>query len=257
MSSEPLAYAALVSAKGDARPERQSSWSRFGPFRAASEHPKGWNTRRGGTPEGVASRASEAPGSAGDGARNYCRLTFAGFVLLHLGCQAYRARTDSAIPEAGFEATPWLVAALLLGVWLPFAVFAARELGRSRLNLPPLGAERALSMVEPLALLVVLLFALAHGIQFAWPLLTGALNGSDLRSELIAALSGTHSGIPVQAAAYVCAVGASAFYAVRQVQKTWLATRPALARSTVALGVLSYLLGSYAVIRCASGTIFP
>jgi hypothetical protein len=248
MSSEPLAYAALVSAKGDARPERQSSWSRFEPLR---------NTRRGGTPEGGPSPASAAPDSAGARAQNYCRLTFAGFVLLHLGCQAYRARTDGAIPEAGFEATPWLVAALLLGVWLPFAVFAGRELGRSRPSPPTLRAERALARMEPLALLVVLLFALAHGIQFAWPLLTGALTGSDLRPELIATLSGTQWGVPVQAAAYLCAVGASAFYAQRQVQKTRLATRPALARSTIALGVLSYLLGSYAVIRCASGTILP
>jgi hypothetical protein len=58
------------------------------------------------------------------------------------------------------------------------------------------------------------------------------------------------------AAGYLCGVGAAAFFAARQVLEALPGSAPrALARASVALGVLAYLLGSYAVIRCASGVI--
>ncbi len=60
----------LVSVKGDARPERQSSWlSSLARVRRA-----------------LASLARPV------------QLSFAGFVLLHFAVQAYRAGTDSALP---------------------------------------------------------------------------------------------------------------------------------------------------------------
>jgi hypothetical protein len=151
------------------------------------------------------------------------------------------------------------VAAALLAIWLPFVAFAGRELSRPlpRASLSGVAEERALAVVEPLALVLVVMFAFLHGAQFAWPLLTGNLTEGDLRPELIATLSGTQRGVPVQAIAYLCGVGASSFYALRQAKKTALAARPALARGLLALCLLSYLLGSYAVIRCASGAILP
>ncbi len=188
-------------------------------------------------------------------------------MLLHLACQAYRAHSAGALPEAGPESAPWFVAVVLLAVWLPFFVFATRELflpsaqrGEAEPEPEPAqtrAQQRALARVEPAALVVVLLFALLHGTQLAWPLLVGRLLAGDVRPELIALLSTTHSGLPLQAMAALCAVGAASFYALRQLQKAFPDARPALARGLVASGVLSYLLGSYAVIRCASGSLFP
>jgi hypothetical protein len=229
-----LAYAALVPAKGDARPERQSSWL---DARLRADLGRSWN---------------------------YVRITFASFVWLHSLIQAYRAGSAGAVPEPGFEAEPWLVALVVLGVWLPFLIFAGTELvalGRVSPAEPALARPRvqqkALEKVEPVALLVVLAFALLHAAQLAWPLLVGRLLPRDVRPELIAILSSTRSGLPLQAIAALCAVGAASFYAVRQLQKVFPDARPRLARGLVALGVSSYLLGSYAVIRCASGSLLP
>ena len=108
-----------------------------------------------------------------------------------------------------------------------------------------------------MALLVVLAFALLHGAELVWPLLSGRLLAEDVRPELVAILSSTHRGLPLKASAALCAVGAASFYALRQAQKAFPGARPALARSLVALGVSSYLFGSYAVIRCASGSLLP
>ena len=185
------------------------------------------------------------------------RVGFAGFVLLHLSCQAYRAFSDSAIPSAGLEVQPWFVAALLLLVWLPFLVFAGRELKRVRLAASASAEQRALAVVEPFALLVVLAFAVLHGVQVVWPLLSGTAAPEDVRPELIASISATRAGIPVQAIATLLSVGAASFYAVRQVLKALPEAPRSVRRGLVSLGVLGYALGSYAVIRLASGAILP
>ena len=227
-----MAYAALVPVKGDARSERQSSWLR--------------------------TRIGAEVGRC----RNYVRISFAGFVLLHSLVQAYRAASAGALPEPGLEAEPWLVALVLLLVWLPFLIFvgserflpgtvAARQPARAQAQ------QRALDRIEPLALLIVLAFALLHTAQLAWPLLVGRLLAEDIRPELIATLSSTRSGLPLQAIAALAAVGAASFYAVRQLNRAFPDARPTAARGLVALGVASYLLGSYAVIRCASGSLLP
>jgi hypothetical protein len=224
-----------VSGKRDALPERQSSWlSALGHVRSRLLVP----------------------------ARTL-QLSFGGFVLLHLSAQAYRAYSDGALPEAGFEQAPWLVGALCLLFWLPFSVLSLRKLTRSfvRSSAPAAptmtGQERALAVVEPLALALVLLFGTVHGALMAWPLLGGSLTGADLRAELVAALSSTWRGLPAQGIAYLCAVGAASFCAGRLTLAALPAARPALARTVVGLAVLSYLLGSYAVIRCGSGSILP
>ena len=221
-----------MSAKGDARPERQSSWP--------SPESGPWS----------AFRVRSA---------NYARLAFACFVLLHLACQAYRASTDGPIPQPGLELQPWFVSAVLLGVWLPFAVFVGRGLLNSsfRSNPSAPGQERALAVIEPLALALVLLFVAVHVAGIAWPLLSGSLADQDVRPELIASVSATYRGVPLQAVVYLGAVGAASFYAVRQTLAVLPKARPRLARGVVALGVVAYLLGSYAVIRCASGAILP
>jgi hypothetical protein len=220
--------------KGDARPERQSSWR--------SARLQAWRGR----------------------GRNYVRITFAGFVLIHFLVQAFRAGTSGALPGPGLEAAPELVAVVLLAVWLPFLFFAAAELmglGRAGEDGSPSAApeaqQRALEKIEPLSLLVVLAFALLHGAHFAWPLLSGHLLIEDVRPELIAVLSSTRRGVPLQATAALCGVGAASFYAVRQLQKAFSVARPVLARGLLVLGLCSYLLGSYAVIRCASGSLLP
>jgi len=220
----------LVSAKGDARPERQSSWA-FAPVRARLAR-----------------------------ARRYVRFTFAGFVLLHSLLQAYRAATAGALPEPGPEAEPWLVLLALLFVWLPFLVFAGVELATPREAVPlqaTRARQRALERLEPAALLVVVAFSLLHLTELAWPLLVGRLLPVDVRPELVELLSSTRSGVPVQAIAALSGVGAASFCAVRQLQKALPDARPALARVWVAAGVISYLFGSYAVIRCASGSLLP
>jgi hypothetical protein len=222
----------LVSVKGDARPERQSSWP--------------------SSLRGVRERLERLA--------RPLQLSFAGFVLWHFCGQAYRARTDGALPEAGFERTPWLVAGLFFSLWLPFSVLGVRQLSRSfvRGSLRAVhGQARALAVVEPLGLVIVLLFGSVHGVLMAWPLLTGSLDESDVRAELVAELSGTWRGLPVHGIVYLCAVGATAFCAARLTLALLPAARPGLARAVVSLAVLAYLLGSYAVIRCGSGSLLP
>ncbi len=188
--------------------------------------------------------------------------SFAGFVLLHFSLQAYRAYADGALPESGFERSPWLVGALLLLLWLPFTVFGVRRLSRSFTRgwltaTATDGQERALAIVERLSLAVVLLFGAAHGLLMAWPLLSGSLDQADLRSELVAGLSSTWHGFPVQAIVYLCAVGATSFCAARLTLAALPAARPGLRRAVVGLAVFAHLLGSYAVIRCGSGSLLP
>jgi len=221
-----------VSAKRDARTERQSSWLR---------------SRRGGR-EWLAVSARPV------------QLGFVGFVLLHFAGQAYRAFSDDALPESGFERTPGFVGALLLLLWLPFTVFGVCQLSRAsargRLSAKS-GQERALAVFEPISLAIVLLFGSVHGLLMAWPLLSGSLEASDLRPELVADLSSTWRGLPVHAIVYLGAVGAASFSAARLALALLPGARPALARAVVSLAVLGYLLGSYAVIRCASGSLLP
>jgi hypothetical protein len=226
-----LALVSGVSAKRDARPERQSSWlSSLGRVRARLE---GWS--------------------------GPLQLSFAGFVLWHFSLQAYRAHTEGALPESGFERAPLFVGALLLLLWLPFTVFGVRRLAGcfKRGWLPAAGQERALAVLEPLALAIVLSFGTVHGALMAFPLLSGALAETELRAELVAGLSSTWRGLPVQGVVYLCAVGAAAFCAARLILAAGSTTRPGLGRAVVALAVLGYLLGSYAVIRCASGSLLP
>jgi hypothetical protein len=216
-----------VSVEGDARPERQSS----SVLKALLS-----NTRR------------------------FARPAFAIFILAHFAVQALRAGADDARPEPGLEQQPWFVAALLLLVWAPFALLAGHELRRA-LRGTPLPAqtdrERALAGAERLSLLVVVLFTVAHVAHLAWPLLRGELAAADLRPELLLTLSTTNHSLPVQGIVYLCGVGAGSFYAVRQALASLSGAPRALTRAVVALGVLSYVLGSYAVIRCASGQILP
>jgi len=226
-----LEFVSGVSGERDARPERQSSWPSIA----------------------RALRARLA------GAARPLQLSFAGFVLWHLAGQAYRAYTDGALPAAGFERTPWLVFALLLVLWLPFSVFGLRKLSRTFTHerLPAAGQARALAVVEPLSLAVVLLFGSVHGLLMGWPLLSGALDQADLRAQLVADLSSTWRGLPLEGSVYLCAVGATAFCAARLTLALLPAGRPSLSRTVVGLAVLAYLLGSYAVIRCGSGSLLP
>jgi hypothetical protein len=221
-----------VSAERDARPERQSSWQ----------------SRLHGARTMLA------------GISRPLQLSFAGFVLLHFSVQAYRACTEAALPSAGLERKPWFVAGVSLLFWLPFTVFGVRKASRwaSRSRLKALeGQARALAVVEPVALAIVLSFGGVHGALMAWPLISGALDGADLRAELVADLSGTWRGIPVLGIAYLGAVGATAFCAARLTLALLPTKHPGLSRLVVALAGLAYLLGSYAVIRCGSGSLLP
>jgi hypothetical protein len=88
-------------------------------------------------------------------------------------------------------------------------------------------------------------------------LLDGSWVAADVRPELILSLSSTYRGVPLQAIAYLCAVGAGSFCAVRQALAAFPAAPRSVARAIVGLGILGYVLGSYAVIRCATGPILP
>jgi hypothetical protein len=213
--------------------------------------------------------ARSEPSSSGAGGpsrllsacERYAGLGFAGFVLLHCAGQAFRARSDGALPSAGLELAPALVAGILLLVFGPFAVFAWAELRRRGVakNATTEDAKaRALSTLEVLTLVIVLAFTTWHVTQIAWPLLLGTFAKSDVRPELIALLSSTWWGIPLPAAGYLCGVGSSSFYGARQALRAFPEAKPrAQARTVVALGVLTYLLGCYAVIHAASGVILP
>ena len=192
--------------------------------------------------------------------RVFGRLAFAGFILVHLAFQAFRATGDAARPEPGLEVEPWFVAALLLVIWLPFALFAGHQLrawlsGTYVRETAP--RARALAVAERLALLALSAFALAHCAEIAWPLFSGQTSAADVRPALVLSLSSTSHGVPLHAALYVCGVAAASFYATRQVLAVKNAAPRRLARAIVALGVLAYLLGSFAVIRCSGGQIFP
>lgn len=219
-----------MSVEGDARPERQSS-----------------------SPSSLLAALLSKT-------RRFARPAFALFVLAHLAVQALRAHGDGARPEPGLEQQVWFVAAVLLLIWAPFALLAGHELRRvlsgARLTAHT-DRERALAVAERLSLLVVVLFTVVHVAHTAWPLLSGNLADADLRPELILTLSTTNHGLPMQGALYLCGVGAGSFYAVRQALASLAGASRRAARAVVALGVLGYALGSYAVIRCASGQIFP
>jgi len=222
----------LVSAKGDARAARQSSWL--------------------SSPGGTEAKLARAAGPL--------RLMFAAFVLVHLALQAWRAHTASALPEAGFEQAPWLVGALLGLLWLPFTAFGLLTLSRSltRREWASLrGQARALAVIEPISLAIVLVFGALHGVTLAWPLVRGAFDALDVRAELVATLSSTWRGVPMNALGYLCAVGAAAFCAARLALASLPARGPALVRAVLTLAVGAYLLGSYAVIRCGSGSLWP
>lgn len=187
------------------------------------------------------------------------QLAFAAFVFLHLACQGYRAATERVLPEAGHESQPWLVGSVLLAVFLPFVLLTwplLREM-RRRARGASDPQQRALAALEPVARAIVLVFLLLHVATFAWPLCFGSLNVAELRSELIAALSSTRSGLPLYAIGYLVAVGAAAFDATRQARAALPLAAAKVIRTVIALGVLTYVLGSYAVIRCASGSIWP
>jgi hypothetical protein len=219
-----------VSVEGDARPERQSS-----------------------SPSSLRSASLS-------NVRRFARPAFAIFVLVHLALQAFRAHADATRPEPGLEQEPWFVAAVLLVVWLPFALLAGHELRRAPFFARLPGQDdrtRALAVAERLSLLVVVLFTLVHVAHTAWPLLAGSLADADLRPELILMLSTTSHGVPLQGIIYLCGVGASSFYAARQALTALPGAPRAVTRAVVALAVLGYALGSYAVIRCASGPILP
>jgi hypothetical protein len=219
-----------VSVEGDARPERQSS-----------------------SPSSLRSALLSQ-------VRRFARPAFAIFVLAHLAIQALQAQADASRPEPGLELEPWFVAAVLVVVWLPFALLAGHELRRA-LSFARRPAQndraRALAVAERLSLLVVVLFTVAHVAHTAWPLLAGSLTDADLRPELILTLATTNHGLPVQGILYQCGVGAGSFYAARQALAALPGAPRAVTRAVVALGVLGYALGSYAVIRCASGPILP
>jgi hypothetical protein len=104
---------------------------------------------------------------------------------------------------------------------------------------------------------IVLVFGWLHWLLLSWPLISDAFDESDVRAELVAGLSSTWHGLPLQGIAYLCAVGAGAFCAARLTLALLPAARPALSRAVVSLAVLGYLLGSYAVIRCGSGSLLP
>ncbi len=182
-------------------------------------------------------------------------------MLWHSSCQALRAPDDAARPSLGFELEPWFILLVLAAVGLPFGVLALHELGRlapdARRAPVPAGSARALAVAEQLALLILVPFTLVHVAETAWPMVNGSLAETDVRPELILLLSSTSHGLPLHAIAYLCAVGAASYYATRSARAAFSAAEPGVARGLVALGVLTYLLGSYAVIRCASGEIFP
>jgi hypothetical protein len=218
-----------VSVEGDARPTRQSS-------EAAPER------------------------HALPALRTFGQVAFAVFILFHLAVQAFRATVDAARLEPGLETQRWFVAALLLVIWLPFALFAGIEQRTwlTRTDARETAAHaRALGFAERLALLVVIGFTLAHGAECAWPLLAGEIASADVRPELVLALSSTSHGVPIHAALYVCGVAAASFYATRQMLAVTGAASRAITRAIVTLGVLAYALGSFAVIRCSGGQIFP
>lgn len=208
---------------------------------------------------------SEAPSSLAVPARvlevcdRFGGLVFAAFLALHLALEAARAAADGALPHSGAEAEPVVVGAVSLVLVPPFAVFAGRRLARPLLAASK--AERSLAVLERLALGVALGFLLAHFVHCAYPLLNGSFDPSDARPELIASLSGTVLGLPLVAVGYAFGVGAACFVATRAALSS-LARAGSVAatsarRAVVALGVLAYLLGSYAVIRCATGAFWP
>jgi hypothetical protein len=184
------------------------------------------------------------------------RLGFAGFVWVHLALQAYRAHDARAFPEPALESHPALVALGCL-LWVPFLIVSLPELYHVRKRvLPDAARERTLAIVEPVAIAATVLFALVHAGQYALPLLTGAALPEDVRPELVAALSGTWLGFPLEALSYLLALGCASFCAVRQAARA-LPARPEVSRILVLLGVLGYVLGCYAVVRVASGTLWP
>lgn len=210
---------------------------------------------------------SEVPSSAAryfarvrTSCERYAGLGVAGFVGFHLAWQAFRASRDGALPDAGFETEPGFVLAMLLVIWVPFCISSWGKLSPNRRLRSPGTTEKAqaLAVLTLFTHWLVLLFLALHLTQVVWPLLDGEQTPGDARPELVALLSSTQHGAPLVAAGYLCGVGAASFFGVREVLRALgPAPKPRYARGAILCGVLAYLLGSYAVIRCAGGVILP
>jgi hypothetical protein len=168
----------------------------------------------------------------------YAPALLVALVLVHFAAQAASALG----PRTGarwHETRLWALFACVC--WSICLAHATRTTLRA--PIPAAARERALSMAERAATAVVLVFALGHGLGFAWRTLSGELLASELRPALIAALSSTTAGVPWPAAAYLSAVGCAAFLVAR--------------RAPVVLGLCACALGVYAVVEFATGSLLP
>ena len=202
-------------------------------------------------------------------------VPLAGYLVVHLLTQASalggpraHATWASAEPRVG-----WL--ALELGcIYLPLVLHVG--LGLRHLTRPPeVPIQASLEatpgavpsslerLIQPASGGVLLIFLVAHVLEFRVPLWTGALAPSDYYPELCASLSSTRwGGIPLVAIGYLLGLGAAALHGAHGLYHGALrlglvaAPRRRLwASCCSALGLGLFGLGALIVIDLATGSV--
>jgi succinate dehydrogenase/fumarate reductase cytochrome b subunit len=202
-------------------------------------------------------------------------VPLAGYLVVHLLTQASalagpRAHVTWASAEARWS---WLALEMVC-IYLPLVLHVG--LGMRRLarppevpapawpDEPPAAAPSSLGrLIQPLSGGMLLIFLVAHVLEFRVPLWTGALAPSDYYPELCASLSSTRwGGIPLAAIGYLLGLGAAALHAAHGLyhgalrlglvaaprQRPW-----AICCSTLGLGLFG--LGALIVIDLATGSV--
>ena len=193
-------------------------------------------------------------------------LPLPAFLVLHLGRElSLSTATDVAELVRSAPSVFSVVTSVIL-VWLPLTVHAALGVWsptsrRSTALEPEVRAPARL--VSRCCAVVALLFLLFHSRQYPLAVLLGEADARDAGFRLVAELSGTRWGVPLQAAAYVLGLAATVAHAGLGVHRALLrlgilegeGRRQASARLCTVVAVLLFGVGMGAVIRVANGVV--
>jgi succinate dehydrogenase/fumarate reductase cytochrome b subunit len=194
-------------------------------------------------------------------------LPLPAFLVLHLGRElSLSTATDiTELVRSAPGAFSVVTSALL--VWLPLTMHAALGVWSLTSKGSTLGREREVQaparLVSRCCGVVALLFVLFHARHYPLAVLLGEADARDAGFRLVAELSGTRWGVPLQGAAYVLGLAATVAHAGLGVHRALLGLgildgegrRQASARLCTVVAVLLFCVGMGAVIRVANGVV--
>lgn len=194
------------------------------------------------------------------------------FVVLHLWSNSKALAGERAYENASVARTgsALFAAVELLGLWMPLVFHAGYGLSlvvRERADLfrrPPRRGRWWL--LDRLCSVVALVFVVRHAAEFRIPVLLGEMIGADFFPTLCSQLSSTTSfGIPLVSSWYLIGLGSTAYhlgYGLIGFPRACgldLGLRAARwARlASIAVGVVTFLLGATTVLYFATGSGIP